>query len=107
MIRDSDSDGYLRLTLRGREFSPVKMQFTNFIAIFLIVLCATAFAKEINKDACVKGIATIASECERCARWGIECLKYPSYKKACEGGPDSPHSKACNACVDDIFKLWQ
>lgn len=83
------------------------MQFTNFIAIFLIVLCATAFAKEINKDACVKGIATIASECERCARWGIECLKYPSYKKACEGGPDSPHSKACNACVDDIFKLWQ
>lgn len=83
------------------------MQFTNLIAILLVGISTTAFAKQLNHDVCVNGIATIASECEQCARWGLECLMYDSYKDACRGGPDSPHSKACNACVDDIVKLWQ
>ena len=83
------------------------MQIANIVSLLIVALSAGATAKEVNKAACVHGIATIASECEQCARWGIECLRYESYKDACNGGPDSPHSKACNACVDDIVKLWQ
>ena len=66
------------------------MQIANIVSLLLVALSAGATAKEVNKAACVHGIATIASECEQCARWGIECLRYESYKDACNGGPDSP-----------------
>lgn len=60
----------------------------------------------LDKSTCNTGLGQIASKCEKCARTGIECLRYPDMKKdLCEGGVDSPHSKNCNGCIDKIFEL--
>ncbi|KAI3617891.1 hypothetical protein CBS9595_003800 [Malassezia furfur] len=87
--------------------------FTSAIALVFAtsVLASTDLSQKVNnlnldKSTCNTGLGQIASKCEKCARTGIECLRYPDMKKdLCEGGVDSPHSKNCNGCIDKIFEL--